>query len=254
MRGEPCWRLPFTNNVSRETMVSVEIANQVEILKSGLQKLGLSYTSLQMDQFRAYLELLLNWNRRINLFSAQDAPRLAQRHLLESVAWTRHLSPAFGSTVMDLGSGAGFPGVPLKILRPDLELTLLESKRKKAIFLKEVRDALKLSGIEIVCARAEELRELPQWQEKFDWIIARAVASLDKLLKWSWPLLKPGGQLLSFKGSRLVTELKQINKLRNKRLIFEINVLNYSTGLGNDQEASLRKIVLITKPSRAQIQ
>ncbi|MDZ7291017.1 MAG: 16S rRNA (guanine(527)-N(7))-methyltransferase RsmG [candidate division KSB1 bacterium] len=173
----------------------------------------------QQLQFRQYLQLLLQWNQRIDLISPGDESRIAERHILESLAVLSVWPFRSGALVIDLGSGAGFPGIPLKIMRPDLVVTLLESKQKKALFLNTVVRELKLSDCRVVNARAEEVADFSQKQ--FSIVIARAVAELKKLWKWSQPLLVDGGVLLAMKGGDLENELQALKKF-DSRVFYQL--------------------------------
>ncbi len=176
-------------NVSRETFLQ----KQLEILLRGCRDWGIELSSVQREEFSVYIDNLLLWNQRINLVSPKDMGRLAQRHLLESLAPLKLIPIREGEKVLDLGSGAGFPGLPLKIVRPDLLLSLAESTRKKALFLQKVVDLLRLSQIEVLWKRGEELGG-----SHWGLILSRAALRIDELLPLSFSLLRKGGRLLSF--------------------------------------------------------
>jgi len=168
-------------------------------------------TPEQIQQLRKYIALLLDWNQRINLISPNDEERIAERHILESLAVLSAWPFPQNAAVLDLGSGGGFPGIPLKILRPDLAMTLLESRQKKTLFLNAAVHELKLSNCRVVNARAEELTK-----ERFSIVLARAVADLKTLWEWSRPLLVEGGVLLAMKGGELDNELQTLKKFDSK--------------------------------------
>ncbi len=181
-------------DVSRETF----LRDQLEILQNGCRKWGIDLSPTQREKFSLYIENLLLWNQRINLVSSKDIGRLAQRHLLESLAPLKLIPIKEGEEVLDLGSGAGFPGLPLKIARPDLLLSLTESTRKKALFLQKMVDLLRLSQTEVLWKRGEELIG-----RRWDLILSRAALRIDDLLPLSLSLLRRGGRLLAFgKGGR----------------------------------------------------
>lgn len=167
--------------------------------------------SKQIEQLQKYIALLLDWNQRINLISPNDEERIAERHILESLAVLSAWPFPQNASVLDLGSGAGFPGIPLKIIRPDLAMTLLESRQKKTFFLNAAVQELNLSNCRVVNARAEELPK-----ERFSIVIARAVADLKTLWKWSRPLLTEGGVLLAMKGGELDKELQALKKFDSR--------------------------------------
>jgi 16S rRNA (guanine527-N7)-methyltransferase len=174
----------------------------------------------QMAQLQKYITLLLDWSQRINLISPNDEGRIAERHILESLAVLSAWPFPENASVLDLGSGGGFPGVPLKIMRPDLAMMLLESRQKKTIFLNTVVRELRLENCCVVNARAEEISG-----EKFSIVIARAVADLKRLWKWSRLLLTDDGILLAMKGGALDDELQALKKLDS---LIAYKVLHYS--------------------------
>lgn len=150
----------------------------------------------------AYAELLATVGVQRGLIGPREAPRLWERHLLNCAALTELLPPA--ADVCDLGSGAGLPGVVLAIRRPDLQVTLVEPLLRRSTFLTEVVECLALTRVEVVRGRAEDLHGVRQ----FDIVTARALAPLPRLLAWSMPLVRPGGQLLALKGSGATAELR----------------------------------------------
>jgi 16S rRNA (guanine(527)-N(7))-methyltransferase RsmG len=159
----------------------------------------------QLQQLTTYTRLLLEWNQRMNLISPNDEDRIAERHILESLAPCAAWDFPPASRVLDLGSGGGLPGIPLKIMRPDLAMTLLESRQKKALFLNTVVRELLLENCRVLSARAEELAQTAG--ESFSIISARAVADLKTLWRWSKPLLAAGGALLAMKGGSVDEEM-----------------------------------------------
>jgi 16S rRNA (guanine527-N7)-methyltransferase len=154
-------------------------------------------------QIERYAELLATEGVRRGLIGPRELPRLWTRHLVNCVVVHRLM--AAGSSVADLGSGAGLPGVVLAVARPDLSVTLIEPLLRRSRFLEEVTDDLGLSNVEVVRARAEEL----PGRATFDVVVARAVAPLDRLARWALPLCRPGGELLAIKGSSASAELEQ---------------------------------------------
>lgn len=164
----------------------------------------------QFQQFGIYLDLILQWNQRAGLISSADEERLIKRHIIESlgVLSLNILMPP--AHVLDLGTGGGFPGIPIKIAMPELHMTLLDSRRMKARFLEEVVGVLGLQNLQVVNGRAEKLAANPAAQ--FDFIVARAVTDLETLWTWSQPLLKKSGSLLAQKGGDLGEEMKRFQK------------------------------------------
>ena len=163
----------------------------------------------QHQLFTTYLNELLLWNRRIRLVSPTDEQKLVTRHIVESLALTENeFFPKKSGTVLDLGSGAGFPGLPIKIFKPSLKLILVDSKRMKALFLKNVVRKLNLNNIQVVGDRIENLQTTHA--NKCDCVIARAVSTLKKLWQWSHPLLNKNGWLLAQKGGDISDELEEL--------------------------------------------
>jgi 16S rRNA (guanine527-N7)-methyltransferase len=177
-------------DVSRETF----LRDQLEILEKGCREWGIGFSQAQGEKFSLYIESLLLWNQRINLISSRDMERLAKRHLLESLAPLKLVPIKEGEEILDLGSGAGLPGLPLKIVRSDLRLSLVESTRKKVLFLRKMVHLLRFSDMEVFWKRGEELVGR-QW----GLILSRAALRMDDLLPLSFSLLRKGGRLLAFR-------------------------------------------------------
>lgn len=170
--------------------------------------LGVSLTSEQVEQFALYQQLLLDWNERMNLTAVRDPAEIRVRHFLDSLSCARVMGDLNGRSLVDVGTGAGFPGLPLKILFPQLRLTLVESVAKKGQFLQAVVDALALDEVRILAERAEVLGQQPQHRQQYDWAVARAVAELRVLVEYLLPLCRVGGNMLAQKGEGVNEELK----------------------------------------------
>jgi 16S rRNA (guanine527-N7)-methyltransferase len=176
-------------------------------LKQDLSNLlGLHLTSRQERAFLQFEKELLEWNAQFNLTAIRDSAGIRTKHFLDSLtcmlAW-RDNPPG---NLVDIGTGAGFPGIPLKIIMPSLQLTLVESVGKKARFCEHIVKTLGLTRVEVIHTRAEELGHLPAYREKFDWAVARAVATLPVLVEFLLPLVKVGGAALSQKGESAPVE------------------------------------------------
>jgi len=161
----------------------------------------------QQDQLRIYLDLLILWSKKQNLVSKKDVFHLVERHFLPSTFLSFCLPDSIDGRLIDIGSGAGFPGVVLKILRPEISLTLLDSSHKKVLFLEEICDQLALD-CPVICQRCEAYS--PHTDEKYIIAISRAVARLDILRGWSGQLLKTGGDLYSIKGGDYQREIDEL--------------------------------------------
>lgn len=172
---------------------------------------GLAVSPEQAEQFQTYLMLLTEWNEKMNLTAIKDPAGVTEKHFLDSILILKYLELPRGASLIDVGTGAGFPGVPLKILRPDLRLTLMDGLNKRLIFLSELLKALNLSA-EIVHARAEEGGRDGKYRLSFDFAAARAVAQLPVLCEYCLPFLKEGGVFAAMKGPGVGEELKSAEK------------------------------------------
>ena len=169
--------------------------------------LGAPLLPSQVVQFAAYEALLLEWNERIALTAIREPGHLRVRHFLDALSCAAATGPLDGQSLIDIGSGAGFPGLPLKILYPDLRLTLVDSVAKKARFLELVAAELGLREVTVIAKRAEVLGQDPIHREQYDWATARAVAELRVLAELLLPLCRVGGRVLAQKGGSAAKEL-----------------------------------------------
>lgn len=176
-------------------------------LKEQAGQWHISLSNEQLEQFSLYANLLREWNEKMNLTSITQAEEVAIKHFLDSLSPLRCNNPAQGASVIDVGTGAGFPGIPLLIVRPDIRLTLLDSLNKRLLFLQEVLCVLKLDA-QTIHARAEEAGRNTQYREKFDIAVSRAVAPLNVLCEYCLPFVKPGGRFLAMKGPQAEEEIR----------------------------------------------
>ena len=177
-------------------------------LISMAKAMGIKITPAQAKQFQTYLELLLEWNEKMNLTAITDPAEVQEKHFLDSLTLLTCCKIKEGAKVIDVGTGAGFPGIPLKILRPDIQLTLLDGLNKRLVFLGEVCSALGMEA-ERVHKRAEEAGLDKKMRESFDVATARAVAPLNILSEYCLPLVKMKGFFLAMKGPGAQEELEQ---------------------------------------------
>lgn len=180
-----------------------------ETLKTGLEAMGLSAGETVLSRFRAYHEALEAANAVMNLTAIEGEDETARLHFLDSAAALLPF-PMAGKTVLDVGAGAGFPGLPMKLLCPELALTLLDSREKRVGFLNSVCDRLELDNVACVCARAEEW--VHERRETFDFAVARAVARLNVLSELCLPYVRPGGAFLALKGPAAPEELAEAER------------------------------------------
>ncbi len=180
-------------------------------LSEGAKQLGITLDSLQLKQFELYYHELADWNSRINLTAIVDSEGVQIKHFLDSLTLISVIKDkiASGYRIIDIGSGAGFPGIPLKIAMPDIKMTLLEATAKKVLFLEHIVKKLALNDIEIINRRAEEAAQKPEYREQFDVAVSRAVAELAVLSELTLPFCKTGGCFIAQKKGDLQLEIEQ---------------------------------------------
>lgn len=171
----------------------------MERLREGARRLGLDLDAEALERFRLYLGELARWNRRVNLTAVDDPGEAERVHLLDSLSVVSALPPSVraGGRLVDVGTGAGFPGLPLKIAVPALRLALVESREKKARFLRHLVALLGLEGVEVWTGRAEELAHRPDLRESFDLGVERALAPLPVAVELVLPFVRPGGRMVA---------------------------------------------------------
>ena len=183
-----------------------------EILKKAAEEYGISLSETQLQQFDRYQELLVEWNQKMNLTALTEPKDVAIKHMIDSVSVYDEKWFSEGMSVIDVGTGAGFPGLPLKILCPSLKVTLLDSLNKRVKFLEAVVSELGLSDIVCVHARAEEAARQKQYREKFDAVVSRAVARLPILAEYDLPFVRVGGFFAAMKGAKYEEEAEEAKK------------------------------------------
>ena len=188
------------------------MSNSLQNFEHGLQELSISFSDFQMKQFVKYYELLIEKNRVMNLTAITEWEEVVEKHFLDSLSLVRAVNLNRSISVLDLGTGAGFPGIPLKIAFPGLSVTLLDSLQKRVLFLEEVCQNLGLSDITAVHGRAEDLAQKKEYREQFDLCVSRAVANLATLSEYCLPFVKTGGCFVSYKSGEYEEELKGSEK------------------------------------------
>lgn len=184
----------------------------VEILKRGTEEMGIEISHKQAEQFIKYKDILLEWNRKMNLTTITEEREIIIKHFLDSLSCiqTKYLKNT--GKMIDIGTGAGFPGIPLKIILPDIKLTLLDSLKKRIGFLEEVCAELDLGGIEFIHGRAEDFGQNKNYREKYKYVVSRAVAALNVLTEYCLPFAQVGGHFICQKGPKLIEEIKDAQK------------------------------------------
>lgn len=182
-----------------------------ELMTTVLDKEGIAYDDNVLSRLEKYADMLCEWNEKINLTAITDPEGIVVKHFLDCALLLKHVNIPENGKVIDVGTGAGFPGVVLKIFRPDIDLTLLDGLNKRLVFLNEVLSALELSA-RTVHMRAEEAGKAAAHREKYDLVTARAVARLNTLYEYCLPLCKVGGVFCSMKGPSASEELTEAKK------------------------------------------
>lgn len=177
-------------------------------VKQKAQEIGYTLQKEQLEQFFTYKELLIEWNKKMNLTAIEQEEDIITKHFIDSLSIASYIPDT--AKVIDIGTGAGFPGIPLKILKKDLSITLLDSLNKRITFLEEVIRNLSLENIQAVHARAEELAHKEEYREQYDIAVSRAVAPMHTLLEYMLPYVKIGGKCICMKGPNLQEESKDL--------------------------------------------
>jgi 16S rRNA (guanine527-N7)-methyltransferase len=167
---------------------------------------GIRLNARQLEAFDWYATELKAWNKRFNLTAVTDRNQIEIKHFLDSLSCLMAMHPRPSERIVDIGTGAGFPGIPIRIACPQVHLVLVESLGKKAQFCQHVVDHLELTNVVVINSRAEQVGRLPEYRELFDWTVARAVAKLPTLLEYLLPLVKVGGRAIAQKGDTAPAE------------------------------------------------
>lgn len=176
-------------------------------LRKLLNEINVDITENQISKFYEYMNLLLEWNEKINLTAIVEPKEIILKHFIDSLTINKYIEKA--SSIVDVGTGAGFPGIPLLIYRDDIKVTLVDSLNKRLIFLQEVINQLDLKNVKVIHSRVEDFGKNKNYREKFDIATARAVANLAVLSEYLVPLVKIGGKCICMKGSIIEDEIKQ---------------------------------------------
>ncbi|SVD14478.1 uncharacterized protein METZ01_LOCUS367332, partial [marine metagenome] len=180
------------------------------LILEGARSMGIELSCSQQLAFQSYYDSIIKWEDRVGLVSRNDRGRIVSRHFLDSLSPISEALLPDSGTLVDIGSGAGFPGIPLAICKPGLSVRLIESNRKKAGFLRYALKAIGLAGrVSVLLNRAETIASEILLNDLFDVVVSRAMGSIGMLVSLGSPLLKPGGMLLLYKGRNVADELKK---------------------------------------------
>ena len=172
-----------------------------------LNQKGIVLSDMQLQQFLTYYEMLIEKNKVMNLTAITEFVEVVEKHFLDSLSLARFVDLQGSLSLMDMGTGAGFPGIPLKIVFPELQITLADSLNKRVLFLEEVISELELKNVVAIHGRAEELARKKEYREGFDYCVSRAVANLSTLSEYCLPFVKIGGKFISYKSGECENEV-----------------------------------------------
>lgn len=178
-------------------------------LKNIIKASNIALNEKQVEQFYRYYELLIEWNKKINLTAITECKEVAEKHFIDSLSIDRIINMPNIKKVIDVGTGAGFPGIPLKIAYPHLKITLLDSLNKRIKFLYKVISELGLEDIEAIHGRAEDAARKEEYREKYDICVSRAVANLSTLSEYCLPFVEVGGSFISYKTEKADEEIEK---------------------------------------------
>ncbi len=188
------------------------MTSSLEKFRNGLEKLEIAYSEKMIEQFLIFYEMLIEKNKVMNLTTITELDEVVEKHFLDSLSLIKSVNLKENLKILDLGTGAGFPGIPLKIAFPHLEIVLLDSLNKRILFLQEVIDKLQLLKISAVHGRAEELARNIEFREKFDLCVSRAVANLSSLSEYCIPFVRQGGRFIAYKSGEVEEEVQRAKK------------------------------------------
>ena len=186
--------------------------SNIDILRQGIEDFGIEASDKMLADFQKYKEILVEWNQKMNLTGIEDEKEVFIKHFLDSISAVSKGYIKNGMSLIDVGTGAGFPGMPLRISLPDLKVTLLDSLNKRINFLQEVANQIDIDDIEFIHGRAEDFGKDENYRECFDIATARAVAGLPALMEFCVPFVKVGGHFVCLKGPNANLELEESKK------------------------------------------
>lgn len=202
--------------------------NLEKLLISSANKFNVEITKPMVIQFMRYKELILQWNKNINLTAITDEKEIILKHFIDSITVVQKLQKNNNLSIIDIGTGAGLPGIPIKIVKPNYKVTLLDSLNKRIKFLETVIEELKLTNIEAIHGRSEDYGKNINFRENYDIAISRAVANMSTLCEYTLPFVNVGGSFIALKGASVEKELEIASKAINilGGTIKDINYIN----------------------------
>lgn len=216
---------------------------KIDIFVEKLKELNINMNKYQLNQFIEFYKLLIEWNKLMNLTNITDFDEVVIKHFIDSLTLVKAMELNHTSSIIDIGTGAGFPGIPIKIAFPHIKVVLLDSLNKRINFLNEVIKVLKLDNIYPVHGRAEEFAKREDYREMFDLCVSRAVANLSSLSEYCIPYVKIGGSFISYKSGKIEEEL-----MNSKRAIKELGGVLKSEVLFNIPGTDIsRNLIVIEK-------
>ena len=183
----------------------MELEKFEELMKFYGEQIDITFEKSQIEQFYKYMNLLIEWNEKINLTAIIEPEEIILKHFIDSLTICKYIEN--NATLADVGTGAGFPGIPLKIYRPDIKITLVDSLNKRNNFLNEVINNLELKNIVTIHSRVEDFGKNKNYREKYDYVTARAVANLNTLSEYLVPIVKVNGKAICMKGNDVQDEV-----------------------------------------------
>lgn len=221
--------------------------NHLNLFYDGLDKLNISLSSKQIEQFISFYDILVERNKVMNLTAITEPAEVIEKHFLDSLSLVKAIDLSGELKIIDVGTGAGFPGIPLLISYPHLYITLLDSLNKRIAFINDVIKLLKLKNIETIHGRSEELGKNIKYREQYDLCVSRAVANLSVLSEYCIPFVKNGGRFIAYKSGKIEDEVKNaanaVEKLGGK--LGEI--VDFSMRDSTINEEFSRSLVIINK-------
>jgi len=216
--------------IRKGTVMKIGSGEWKELIKGGLKELGIHITGKDMDMFAIHACEMLHWNKKINLTAISDPGEIAVKHFIDALAPLSMIKK--DKSILDIGSGGGFPGLPLKIVMPSLNVILVDGSRKKISFLNHVIRKLKLENIQAVHIRAEEMGKDVNFKNRFDVVMSRALSSLKNFVKLALPLIIQEGTIIAMKGEIGKKEMGLLHTyLKNNFPLSDENNINYNLTL-----------------------